>query len=257
MQYGTRILQLRKDSNITQQYLSKQLGISRAALSHYEKNRREPDYELLVKLADFFDVSIDYLLCRVDNKYPNKNKHVPLVSAFTEEDEILDNNIEKYLEIPPGLNADLDLAFRISENSMIWAGIHPDDIVLIKYNQNPANGMIVLVTEKELKKITPYIRYYIHQNDKTYLVSASPETKDVEVTSNHKVVGHIELILKKPTSLQQYKNNMYIKNREDKNWQKIKEKSASYGLNSETVDKILDIATKLTSINDKDKDFEQ
>ena len=62
MTIGSRISDLRKKMNLTQDGLANKIGISRAALSHYEKDRRDPDYETLVMLADFFEVSTDYLL---------------------------------------------------------------------------------------------------------------------------------------------------------------------------------------------------
>ncbi|MCJ0932964.1 helix-turn-helix domain-containing protein [Virgibacillus halodenitrificans] len=71
MTIGERISKERKRRNLTQEGLAKRIGISRAALSHYEKDRREPDYETLDKMANFFEVSSDYLLGRIDN--PNYN----------------------------------------------------------------------------------------------------------------------------------------------------------------------------------------
>lgn len=64
MNIGGRIAHLREQRGWTQEQLSAFLGISRAALSHYEKNRREPDTETLTKVADIFGVSVDYLLGR-------------------------------------------------------------------------------------------------------------------------------------------------------------------------------------------------
>jgi len=66
MDIGTRIAHLREQRGWTQEQTSHLLGISRAALSHYEKNRREPDTETLTKFADLFHVSIDYLVGRTD-----------------------------------------------------------------------------------------------------------------------------------------------------------------------------------------------
>jgi len=64
MNIGSRIAKLRDDRGWTQEQTSSLLGISRAALSHYEKNRREPDSETLLKFANLFDVSVDYLVGR-------------------------------------------------------------------------------------------------------------------------------------------------------------------------------------------------
>lgn len=61
---GDKIALLREKRGLTQEDLANKIGISRASLSHYEKNRREPDYTTMTKLADFFHVSVDYLLGR-------------------------------------------------------------------------------------------------------------------------------------------------------------------------------------------------
>ncbi|MGD6847257.1 helix-turn-helix domain-containing protein [Rossellomorea aquimaris] len=54
----------------TQEEVAGRIGISRARYSHYENGRSEPDTETLNKLADFYDVSVDYLLGRTDD--PNE-----------------------------------------------------------------------------------------------------------------------------------------------------------------------------------------
>ncbi|KQX51996.1 XRE family transcriptional regulator [Paenibacillus sp. Root444D2] len=66
LKYGDRIALLREKRGLTQEELSNKIGISRAALSHYETNRREPDYETINKIANFFNVTVDYLLGRTD-----------------------------------------------------------------------------------------------------------------------------------------------------------------------------------------------
>ncbi|SHE36065.1 Helix-turn-helix [Caldanaerobius fijiensis DSM 17918] len=55
---------LRKSHNMTQDELAEMLNLSRSAISLYETGRREPDYTVLTKLADIFDVSVDFLLGR-------------------------------------------------------------------------------------------------------------------------------------------------------------------------------------------------
>lgn len=61
-----RIKELRNERGITQAELAKILQISDRAVGYYENGDREPDYTMLLKIAEFFDVSIDYLLGRVD-----------------------------------------------------------------------------------------------------------------------------------------------------------------------------------------------
>lgn len=90
MNYGKRIATLRDKFGWTQEDLAKKLGISRAALSHYEKNRREPDFETLTKLADLFHVSIDYLVGRTNNPGSLLDEDV---RAFTDQLELSDEAI--------------------------------------------------------------------------------------------------------------------------------------------------------------------
>lgn len=63
---GQKIVELRQKRGLTQNMLARKTGIKRAAISHYELGRREPDFETLALLADFFHVSIDFLLGRAD-----------------------------------------------------------------------------------------------------------------------------------------------------------------------------------------------
>ncbi|WP_139995938.1 helix-turn-helix domain-containing protein [Paenibacillus paridis] len=64
MSIGKRLAALRDERRWTQLQTAASLGISRAALSHYEKNRREPDSETLSRFADLFQVTVDYLIGR-------------------------------------------------------------------------------------------------------------------------------------------------------------------------------------------------
>lgn len=64
----TWIKDLRKDKDLTQNDISKLLNISQVAYSYYEINKRSIPLEILCKLADFYDVSIDYILYRTDKK---------------------------------------------------------------------------------------------------------------------------------------------------------------------------------------------
>lgn len=64
MEFGERLRDLREEKNLTRHMLASKLNVSYSTVSKYETNIRFPDKETLVALADFFDVSLDYLLCR-------------------------------------------------------------------------------------------------------------------------------------------------------------------------------------------------
>lgn len=63
---------LRKDRKLTQIALQMQTGIEQALISKFENGERIPPTETLLILADFYNVSIDYILCRTDNPQVNK-----------------------------------------------------------------------------------------------------------------------------------------------------------------------------------------
>lgn len=70
-----RIKELRSEKKITQADLAKILKISDRAVGYYENGAREPDYNTLLKISEYFDVSIDYLLGVSDVRNPNENKN--------------------------------------------------------------------------------------------------------------------------------------------------------------------------------------
>ncbi|QJC54400.1 helix-turn-helix transcriptional regulator [Paenibacillus albicereus] len=61
---GHRIYMARADKGWTQQDLADQLALSRAAVSHFESGRREPDFTTLIQIADVTGVTMDYLFGR-------------------------------------------------------------------------------------------------------------------------------------------------------------------------------------------------
>lgn len=68
----TNLRKLRKERGLTQTALQTQTGIEQALISKYETGERIPPTDALILLADFFDVSIDYILCRTENPEINR-----------------------------------------------------------------------------------------------------------------------------------------------------------------------------------------
>lgn len=79
-----RIKELREERHILQKELGDALGIAQNTLSQYETGRREPDLDTTQKIADFFGVSVDYLLGR------EAQKEKPLINNDEELTEYLD-----------------------------------------------------------------------------------------------------------------------------------------------------------------------
>lgn len=68
----TNLKILRKEKGLTQIALQMHTGIEQALLSKFENGERIPPTDTLIRLADFYEVSIDYILCRTDNPEINK-----------------------------------------------------------------------------------------------------------------------------------------------------------------------------------------
>ena len=63
-----RIQDLRNDADLSQKQISEILHISQRSYSHYETGSRTMPIEMLIRLADYYDISLDYLVGRTDNK---------------------------------------------------------------------------------------------------------------------------------------------------------------------------------------------
>lgn len=88
--FRERLIALRNGKLLTQQQLADQLGLTRAAIAHYETGRREPDIETLLALSGFFGVTVDFLLGNSNEIEPPSGsglniKHIKLVEKWERE----------------------------------------------------------------------------------------------------------------------------------------------------------------------------
>ncbi len=83
MNYGQKIAQLRKDANLTQAQLGKQLNVSAQAVSKWEHSQAEPDLTTICKLCALFDISTDdFLESATKSDYSEKGEKTALESAY-------------------------------------------------------------------------------------------------------------------------------------------------------------------------------
>lgn len=68
--FGDRLRALRKEREMTGEKLAQELGLTRRTLVNYESGNREPTIAMLGEIAEFFDVSIDYLTGKTDDPAP-------------------------------------------------------------------------------------------------------------------------------------------------------------------------------------------
>lgn len=166
---GKRLKYLRNEIKKTQHEVAESIKISRANYSHFENDRNEPDGEILNRLADYFDVSTDYLLGRektrkhVEIKQVEKDDliNVPIVGTIKcGPGGIIFQEIEGYSSYP---KSDIDssheyVVLNAKGDSMIGDGINDGDLALIQKEPEFVQGKIyaVLIDSEEttLKRVT-------------------------------------------------------------------------------------------------------
>ena len=72
MSFSKRLVELRKMRSLTQKQLAQAVDMSELGIQRYEYGTREPAFNKLIALADYFDVSLDYLAGRTDNPEVNR-----------------------------------------------------------------------------------------------------------------------------------------------------------------------------------------
>lgn len=75
MSFGERLKQLIEENNLTQRQLSRELNMAPTTLSGYANGYREPDFLTLTMFADYFQVSVDYLIGYSDNPHRTRTSH--------------------------------------------------------------------------------------------------------------------------------------------------------------------------------------
>jgi repressor LexA len=165
--FGDALKQLRLESKLTQKELAHIIGVSESTIGMYERNQREPAFEVLEAIADYFNVDMDYLTGRssvrrsvsyspIDNVIPlPRMSSIPLIGTIACGEPILaEENIVAMVDIPAHIRA--DFALRCKGNSMINARIFDGDIVYIRQQPTVDNGQIAAVLindEATLKRV--------------------------------------------------------------------------------------------------------
>ena len=89
MTIGERIKELRSEKELLQKDLAQKIHVAANTLSQFENGKANPSYEVLIALADFFEVSTDYLLGREDD-FGNVSIQSNEPALSTEEQRLLD-----------------------------------------------------------------------------------------------------------------------------------------------------------------------
>lgn len=166
---GERLRSLRLDKKLTQAKLGKMFNISHATINRYENGVHEPDTETIDKLAEFFDVTADYLLGRSDYRYELSREacgvkdfsKLPVLDAIcTDESVIAEQNIVGYDYVSKdGLQVGTYFFLKVSDDRMDLSHIVEGQKVLVRMTEEVENGEIaVVLADGEDAIITKFFR---------------------------------------------------------------------------------------------------
>lgn len=177
--------QLLQKNNITPYKVAKEAGVTQTALSNWKSGRSTPTTKTLQKIADYFGVTIDYLMTgenetqpTLSNIYPIELKRFPLlgniacgVPKYTNEDR------ESY--IMAGTDIKADFCLRASGDSMVNARILDGDIVFIRKQDMVDNGDIAAVVVNNESEATLKRLYYYKERATLILKAENPAYEDL------------------------------------------------------------------------------
>lgn len=158
--FSKQLRKLRQSHKLTQIELAKRLGLSYSAISMYERGERQPNFETLEAIADFFNVPMSTLIEKSTPPYNNiipmpEMTTIPLLGSIACGEPITAvENIEDYVTMLKSVKA--DFALRCKGDSMIDARILDGDIVYIRQQAKVENGEIAAVLigdEATLKRV--------------------------------------------------------------------------------------------------------
>lgn len=164
---GDRIKELRLINDMTQKDLADFLGVTPKAVSFYELNQREPSTDIILKMAQKFNVSTDYLYGRSDiAQLPgymgtvSENKKIPIIgSVKCGTNGLAFEYLDGYVSIDESFSGNV-VAFRCKGDSMKGVGINDGDIAIVRQQDDVESGELAVVVvngdEGTLKRVRKF-----------------------------------------------------------------------------------------------------
>lgn len=151
-----RLKELREEKGVLQKDVARHLNVAVSTYSYWEKGKYEPDQKILAKLADYFGVTVDYLIGRDDQEedkiksiggFAVPDKYIiPVVGQVAAGRPIESPEfIEGYIYVDYK-NAEEYFALRVSGDSMINAGIIPGSLLIVHKQNCADNGDIIVAS---------------------------------------------------------------------------------------------------------------
>lgn len=162
IKYGI-LKQLRLSKNKTQAQVAAEIGIGRTGYTKIENGTQDADTEIISKLADYFGVTVDYLLGRNELNYLGniiENKKIPIIgSVKCGPNGLAFEYLEGYVVVDDTLTGNI-VAFRCKGDSMRDIGIEDGDIAIVRQQDDVECGELAVVIvngdEGTLKRIRKF-----------------------------------------------------------------------------------------------------
>lgn len=198
-----RLTELRKEKKLTMKQIGLIFGAAESTVSNWENGNREPNIAMLIKIATFFNVSIDYLTGASDDK-KGGNKKSPVLANEVELNDLYtipllgrvvagvplesQENLEGYIRIGYSPAEDY-FALRVQGDSMINAGIRDKSVLVVHKQSYAENGDIVVALingEATVKRFKLY-------GDNIFLMPENPEYEPIPVVrgSDFLILGKV------------------------------------------------------------------
>jgi transcriptional regulator with XRE-family HTH domain len=145
--FGTRLKELRIEKNLQQKELAAIVNVHKGTVSNWENNKRFPDKDMLFKIANFFDVTIDYLLCNSDKN----NNEIDTLSAGASKittDNFLTKRDKK----------DIEKTFQSIIDEIENQEISPDPDSAITFDGEPLDEMDMILFKNSLKNLIEVVK---------------------------------------------------------------------------------------------------
>lgn len=160
--FSTVFKNLRKDNNLTQAELGKKLGVAPSTVGMYERGQREPDFETLEKIANYFSVNMNTLLGK-ENAFDEKSSSVvgikiPVLGKVAAGIPITAvENILDYEEISSEMAASGDYVALKIQGSSMEPRMYDGDVVIVRVQSTVEHGEVAVVmvdgSEATVKKV--------------------------------------------------------------------------------------------------------
>lgn len=159
---GKRLRELRKEKKLTQLELANKLELSKTAILQYENNKREPNFDSLMKICDFFKVSAQYLRDESEYKKLSEDRYFNTGNEIREQINFLEGDTKQYsISIMNSFNSFIEDLLRnddgIEKDSLLKSLYHTIDLISRIYG-NSYRYYIADIYEENLSELELYIK---------------------------------------------------------------------------------------------------